>query len=244
VFSRVAPRVVAPVRSPRRAVWGGARYSIVASAQQCPASSRATATTTIVRGLPRASSACQRPYSRRALRSAWACTAAGLPFRLRSSVTLKREGRRWCQAASIKSRRAWLLPALVMPPCRRLSPLEFSLGSGRGTGRATRDETYSTPRPRHSGATAMLISPYPCLLGSTLPKATISVPRTATIVPSSVQLAAAPRHRQAAPWQSHPVPRRPRRTRAPSDVGLLHARDELGSLRRPRADPSTPSHLA
>ena len=60
VFSRVAPRVVAPVRSPRRAVAGGG-YSIVASAQQCPASSRATATTTIVRGLPRPSSACQRP---------------------------------------------------------------------------------------------------------------------------------------------------------------------------------------
>jgi hypothetical protein len=60
VFSRVAPRVVAPVRSPRRAVDRGG-YSIVASAQQCPASSRATATTTIVRGLPRPSSACQRP---------------------------------------------------------------------------------------------------------------------------------------------------------------------------------------
>src|SRR5438034_11613437 len=42
VFSRVAPRVVAPVRSPRRAVAGGG-YSIVASAGQCPASSRATA---------------------------------------------------------------------------------------------------------------------------------------------------------------------------------------------------------
>jgi hypothetical protein len=33
VFSRVAPRVVAPVRSPRRAV-SGRGYSIVASAQQ------------------------------------------------------------------------------------------------------------------------------------------------------------------------------------------------------------------
>jgi hypothetical protein len=69
VFSRVAPRVVAPVRSPRRAVDRGV-YSIVASAQQCPASSRATATTTIERGLPRLSSACQRVCSRRALRSA------------------------------------------------------------------------------------------------------------------------------------------------------------------------------
>src|SRR3954449_115787 len=82
----------------------------------------------IVRGLPRASSACQRPCSRRALRSAWACTAWGLPLRLRSSVTLLRGGRRWCQAASIRSRRPWLLPVLVIAPWRRRSPLECSLG--------------------------------------------------------------------------------------------------------------------
>jgi hypothetical protein len=44
----------------------------------------------IVRGLPRASSACQRWCSRRPLRSAWACTARGLPPRLRSSVTRPR----------------------------------------------------------------------------------------------------------------------------------------------------------
>jgi len=127
VFSRVAPRVVAPVRSPRRAVGGGG-YAIVASAQQCPASSRATATTTIERGLPRASSACQRLWSRRALRSAWACTATGLPLRLRASAGLIRGGRRWCQAASTRSRRACVLPVLLIPPWRRLSPLEFSLG--------------------------------------------------------------------------------------------------------------------
>jgi hypothetical protein len=42
--------------------------------------------------------------------------------RLRSSVTLKRGGRRWCQAASISSRRACVLPALVIPPWRRRSP--------------------------------------------------------------------------------------------------------------------------
>lgn len=127
VFSRVAPRVVAPVRSPRRAVDRDG-YSMVASAQQCAASSRATATTTIERGLPRLSSACQRPCSRRPLRSAWACTTCGLPSRLRSSVTLLRGGRRWCQAASISSRRTWLLPALVIAPWRRRSPLECSLG--------------------------------------------------------------------------------------------------------------------
>src|SRR5262249_42997971 len=62
------------------------------------------------------------------LRSACARTARDLPARLRSRVTLKRDGRRWCQAASIRSRRAWLLPVLVIAPWRRRSPLEFSLG--------------------------------------------------------------------------------------------------------------------
>ena len=59
---------------------------------------------------------------------AWARTASDLPARLRSSVTLKRGGRRWCQAASTRRRRACVLPALVIAPWRRRSPLEFSLG--------------------------------------------------------------------------------------------------------------------
>ena len=37
--------------------------------------------------------------------------------------------RRPFQAASISSRRAWLMPALVIEPCRRLSPVERSLGT-------------------------------------------------------------------------------------------------------------------
>jgi hypothetical protein len=127
VFPRVAPRVVAPVRSPRRAV-AGSGYSIGASAQQCPASSRATATTMVERRLPRLSSACQRSWSRRALPSAWTRTASDLPTRLRSSVTLKRGGLRWCQAASIRGRRTCELPALVIAPWRRRSPFELSLG--------------------------------------------------------------------------------------------------------------------
>jgi hypothetical protein len=68
---------------------------MVASAPQCPASSRATATTTIKRGLPRASSVCQRPCSLRGLESAWARTASDLPVRLRSNVTLNRGALRW-----------------------------------------------------------------------------------------------------------------------------------------------------
>src|SRR5205823_7609852 len=38
------------------------------------------------------------------------------------------EGLRWCQAASIRRRRTWLLPVFVIAPCRRRSPLECSLG--------------------------------------------------------------------------------------------------------------------
>ena len=104
------------------------RGYIVASAQQWPASSRATATATIVRRLPRRSSACQRWCRRRALWSARARTAAGWPWRRRSSVALARSGRRWCQAASTSSRRACVLPVLVIAPRRRRSPVESSLG--------------------------------------------------------------------------------------------------------------------
>ena len=50
--------------------------------------------------------------------------------------TLARSGRRWCQAASTSSRRACVLPVLVIAPWRRRSPVESSLGRrGRGTGR-------------------------------------------------------------------------------------------------------------
>ena len=69
---------------------------IVASAQQWPASSRATATATIVRRLPRRSSACQRWWRRRALRSARARTAAG-----------------WPCAAALERRRSRERPALM-----------------------------------------------------------------------------------------------------------------------------------
>ena len=102
---------------------------MVASAQQWPASSRATATATIVRRLPRRSSACQRAWRRRALWSACDRTAAGWPCRRRSSAVLARSGRRWCQAASTSSRRAWVLPVFVVAPWRRRSPEESSLGT-------------------------------------------------------------------------------------------------------------------
>jgi hypothetical protein len=47
-------------------------------------------------------------------------------------------GSRWCQAASTSSRRAWVLPALVIDPWERLAPLEFSVGSTRGRPRSWR----------------------------------------------------------------------------------------------------------
>jgi len=40
----------------------------------------------------------------------------------------------WCQAASTKSRRAWVFPVLVIPPCLRESPLECSEGTGAEVG--------------------------------------------------------------------------------------------------------------
>ncbi len=109
--------------SPHRLVWrlhGGQR-------RQCPAGSRATATATIVRRLPRLSSACQPWWRRRARWSARARTAAGCRCRRCSRAALGRSGRRWCQAASTRSRRAWVLPVFVIAPKRRASSVESSL---------------------------------------------------------------------------------------------------------------------
>jgi hypothetical protein len=52
----------------------------------------------------------------------------GLSLWRRASVALSRSGRRCCQAASTSSRRACVLPVLVIEPSRRRSPLESSLG--------------------------------------------------------------------------------------------------------------------
>ncbi len=38
-------------------------------------------------------------------------------------------GARWCQAASTSSRRAWVLPVLVIDPCERDAPEEDSVGT-------------------------------------------------------------------------------------------------------------------
>ena len=35
---------------------------------------------------------------------------------------------RWCQAASTSSRRAWVLPVLVIDPCDLLAPEDASVG--------------------------------------------------------------------------------------------------------------------
>ena len=44
------------------------------------------------------------------------------------SCRLTFAGSREAQAPSTSARRAWLLPVLVMPPCRRRSPVEYSEG--------------------------------------------------------------------------------------------------------------------
>jgi hypothetical protein len=54
----------------------------------------------------------------------------------------------------------------------------------------------------------------------------------------------APQDRLAAPWQSHPAPRRLRRTRPPSTSDRCRAQDGLERLPQPHADPRTQLHRA
>ena len=127
VFSRVAPRVVSPVRSPRRAVW----WWRLLHRRECPAVSGEFARdgddddrAGLASGLECVPASVQPPT---------AAFSLGLHSeRLAVSSAFERDARdgggRWCQAASISSRRTWLLPALVIAPWRRRSPLEFSLG--------------------------------------------------------------------------------------------------------------------
>jgi hypothetical protein len=116
VFSRVAPRVVAPVRSPRRAVW----WWRLLHRRECPSVSgefagdgdhdhRAGLASALERvpAFVEAAGAAVRLGSH----------GEGLACASASSVTLIRGGRRWCQVASIRSRRACVLPALVIAPC-------------------------------------------------------------------------------------------------------------------------------
>ena len=115
-------------------------WSSTARLQHQPASSRATATTDTVGRLRRCSRRHQRWCRRRLPASARARTAAGWPSARRARSRLGRSGRRWCQAASTSSRRAWPLPVLVIPPWTRRAPggelrgHQPEVGADRGAG--------------------------------------------------------------------------------------------------------------
>jgi hypothetical protein len=85
------------------------------------ASSRSTATTTVVRFFARAASrSTQRRCSRICARHAASIAAGGWPSWRRLSGSETRGGRRYCHAASTRRRRACALPAFVIAPWRRL----------------------------------------------------------------------------------------------------------------------------
>ena len=118
--------------------------SITATLQHQPASSRATAVATTVERSPRRrSSCCQRWWRRRPAAAARAATSGRWPARRRSMTALARTGRRWCQAASTSSRRAWELPALVIGPRRWRGPT----GLGRHQAQVGADAGAGQPMP-------------------------------------------------------------------------------------------------
>src|SRR3954453_7929839 len=85
---------------------------------------------TIPAGLPRRlRSVFQRALSRRWTRQAWSMSAGSWPRWRMASWPPTAGVRRECSAASTSSRRAWVEPALVILPSRRLWPELYSEGT-------------------------------------------------------------------------------------------------------------------
>ena len=150
-FSRVAPRVVAPVRSPRRAVAGTATSS-----------SRAPSSVRRARGRrrPRPSSgACLGSRGRASVRGAGGRSDRLEFARLGACRCAAFEGDAHSRRAALvpggfaRSRRACELPVLSIPPWRRRSPLEFSLGVRPRNGPSASGGTCSSRRARRSTRT-------------------------------------------------------------------------------------------
>jgi hypothetical protein len=100
-----------------------------AMAHMQPTSSRAIATTTWVACCPRASSGrlhCQRRTGAFQLMS-WMALSGVSSCRDRCRLTLA--GEREAHVPPTMARRAWVLPALGMAPCRRRAPLDYAEGS-------------------------------------------------------------------------------------------------------------------
>jgi hypothetical protein len=93
-----------------------------------PTSSRAMATTTWLACFPRAISLRYRLQRLPCAFPLMAWRALGCFASLSWRCRLTFAGYRYAQAPSTRARRAWVLPALVMAPCRRRSPVEYSEG--------------------------------------------------------------------------------------------------------------------
>jgi hypothetical protein len=93
-----------------------------------PTSSRAIATTTWWACFPRALRRRKRLHSRPCAFQllSWRALGCGSSRRCLGRLTLA--GERSDQAPSTQARRAWVLPAVVMGPCRRRSPLAYAEG--------------------------------------------------------------------------------------------------------------------
>src|SRR5438034_737896 len=128
----------------------GASGTVRAIAQAKAAISCAMATTTWLTCFPRAVSWRYRLQRRTCAFQLMAWTSAG-SFSSRSwRWRLTFAGYRYAHAPSTSARRAWLFPALVIPPCRRRSPDEYSEG-------VRRSEEHTSELQSHSDLVCRLL---------------------------------------------------------------------------------------
>src|ERR1035437_7313816 len=116
--------------------------------QHQPASSRAIATLAMTGFFLRSVKVSHRWCSRWLPACPRARAAAGASSHLAFIATPGlREGLRWCHAASTSSRRAWVLPVLVIEPWERDCPEEDSVGTN------ARDAPMGAPVSRYQSPT-------------------------------------------------------------------------------------------
>lgn len=150
------------VRCLRRSVGGvhaASSCSSLPTAQMKPASSRATAAIAFLEFFPRAISRRYRLQSRCWARQAIRSTPAATP-RLRSRMALLFAARnRYAQAASMRMRRTWPLPAHVIRPRLSDSPLECSDGTKPRYELRSGGEATQVPELRGDGDGAHEVDP-------------------------------------------------------------------------------------
>jgi hypothetical protein len=114
--------------NPLRRLLSGVTGTCLAMAQLKPASSRAMATTTWVACVPRAIKRRTRLHRRTCAFQLMSWMGFGRCASRSGKERLTLAGYREAQAPSPRARRAWVLPALGIVPCRRRSPLAYSEG--------------------------------------------------------------------------------------------------------------------